>query len=210
MFAICRRSRHAGRWLSCRPSLSQAMSGPAARCRRIGCSPTPCSVGMAIFSGSRLRQAAMSSRDLATRRVPSLDQSPTADCADGAVGDSVEVEGNIVDLKTKPRKTGIRWSSSIVTCQGNIVKWTDSIPKCDKPSLARQCHLLWSELAPEPHCKRQCRMAFFLPQVELQAWRCGAIHIGRQSNTKFRAFRDDWIQQSDWRNRVLRRTEGPG
>jgi hypothetical protein len=48
----------------------------------------------------------------------------------------VEVEGNIVELKPNPNKAGHPLEFEHKDAAGNVVKWTDRIPKCDKPSLA--------------------------------------------------------------------------
>jgi hypothetical protein len=62
---------------------------------------------------------------------------PYADCAaDDARVIPVEVDGNIVDLRPNPDKPGQPLEFEHRDAAGNIVKWTKSIPKCDKPSLA--------------------------------------------------------------------------
>lgn len=48
----------------------------------------------------------------------------------------VEVEGNIVDLAPNPAKPGRPLEFQHRDLAGNIVKWTETIVKCDKPSLA--------------------------------------------------------------------------
>jgi hypothetical protein len=62
---------------------------------------------------------------------------PDPDCSDGAAKIlSTEVDGNIVDLKPNPSKPGGPLEFEHRDATGNLVKWTDSLPKCDKPSLA--------------------------------------------------------------------------
>jgi hypothetical protein len=62
---------------------------------------------------------------------------PDIDCASGAAKTfPLEVEGNIVDLKPNPGKTEHPLEFEHRDAAGNVVKWTDRIPKCDKPSLA--------------------------------------------------------------------------
>lgn len=62
---------------------------------------------------------------------------PDGDCASSAAKTiPLEVEGNFVDLKPNPGKTGHPLEFEHRDTAGNVVKWTDSIPKCDKPSLA--------------------------------------------------------------------------
>lgn len=60
---------------------------------------------------------------------------PDGNCADGAVT-AVEVEGNLIDLRPNPDKAGHPLEFAHRDIEGNVVKWTDSIPRCDKPSLA--------------------------------------------------------------------------
>ena len=61
---------------------------------------------------------------------------PYGDCRDGAKAIPVEVEGNIVDLKANLAKPRHPLEFEHRDATGRVVKWTDSIPKCDKPSLA--------------------------------------------------------------------------
>lgn len=62
---------------------------------------------------------------------------PDGDCGDDAAKSiAVEVEGNVVDLKPNPAKPGHPLEFEHRDAAGSIVKWTDSIPRCDKPSLA--------------------------------------------------------------------------
>lgn len=62
---------------------------------------------------------------------------PDGNCEDdGARALPVEVEGNIVELRPNPSKMGHPLEFAYTDALGNIVKWTDNIPKCDKPSLA--------------------------------------------------------------------------
>ena len=62
---------------------------------------------------------------------------PDADCAskDARVV-PLEVDGNIVDLRPNPDKPGHPLEFEHKDAAGNTVKWTASIPRCDKPSLA--------------------------------------------------------------------------
>ncbi|MBB5663865.1 hypothetical protein GGE68_002055 [Rhizobium leguminosarum] len=48
----------------------------------------------------------------------------------------VEVDGNRAELKRNPAKPGNPWEFEHRDFRGNIVKWTATIDKCDKPSLA--------------------------------------------------------------------------
>ena len=48
----------------------------------------------------------------------------------------VEVDGNIVDLRPNIGKAGHPLEFEHRDASGNIIKWTRSIPRCDKPSLA--------------------------------------------------------------------------
>ena len=62
---------------------------------------------------------------------------PKADCASPAARTfPLEVDGNIVDLVPNPDKPGGALEFQHRDVSGNVVKWTTSIPKCDKPSLA--------------------------------------------------------------------------
>ena len=62
---------------------------------------------------------------------------PDGNCADSAAKAlSVEVEGNIVELRPNLSKVGSPLEFAHRDAADNIVKWTDSIPRCDKPSLA--------------------------------------------------------------------------
>lgn len=62
---------------------------------------------------------------------------PHGDCAaDEAKVIPVEVDGNIVDLLPNPEKAGHPLEFKHRNASGEIVKWTTSVPRCDKPSLA--------------------------------------------------------------------------
>jgi hypothetical protein len=62
---------------------------------------------------------------------------PDGDCAaDSGKTIPLEVDGNIVDLKTNLAKPDHPLEFEHKDVTGNVVKWTDGIPKCDKPSLA--------------------------------------------------------------------------
>ena len=62
---------------------------------------------------------------------------PLADCAaDDARVIPIEVDGNIVDLRPNPNKDGHPLEFEHRDTAGKIAKWTKTIPKCDKPSLA--------------------------------------------------------------------------
>ena len=62
---------------------------------------------------------------------------PDIDCESGAAKTfPLEVEGNIVDLKPNPWKKEHPLEFEHRDAAGNVVKWTNRIPKCDKPSLA--------------------------------------------------------------------------
>jgi hypothetical protein len=47
-----------------------------------------------------------------------------------------EVEGNRIELKANPSKTGNPLEFEHKDVGGNVIKWTSSVDKCDKPSLA--------------------------------------------------------------------------
>jgi hypothetical protein len=62
---------------------------------------------------------------------------PDGDCAAASARTlPLEVDGNIVDLKPNPGKAGYPLEFEHRDPAGNVVKWTDGIPRCDKPSLA--------------------------------------------------------------------------
>lgn len=62
---------------------------------------------------------------------------PDGDClAPGAVSMPLEVDGNLVDLRPNPDKAGEPLEFQHRDPTGKIVRWTTSIPRCDKPSLA--------------------------------------------------------------------------
>jgi hypothetical protein len=62
---------------------------------------------------------------------------PDADCNDPAAKTlTLEIDGNIVDLKPNPAKPGNPLEFEHRNVWGDIVKWTHSIARCDKPSLA--------------------------------------------------------------------------
>jgi hypothetical protein len=62
---------------------------------------------------------------------------PHADCmASEATIVPVQVDGNIVDLRPNTEKSGHPLEFEHRDAAGNVVKWTEGIPKCDKPSLA--------------------------------------------------------------------------
>lgn len=62
---------------------------------------------------------------------------PDADCNDPAAKTlTLEIDGNIVDLKPNPDKPGNPLEFEHRNVWGDIVKWTHSIARCDKPSLA--------------------------------------------------------------------------
>ena len=62
---------------------------------------------------------------------------PDADCGNAnARIFPLEVDGNIVDLVPNPAKPGHPLEFQHRDFAGNVVKWTDRIEKCDKPSLA--------------------------------------------------------------------------
>src|SRR3546814_5708939 len=48
----------------------------------------------------------------------------------------LQVEGNAGDLKPNPAMAGRPLAFEHRDHSGTVVKWTDSVPKCDKPSLA--------------------------------------------------------------------------
>ncbi|MEK1930914.1 MAG: hypothetical protein AAAC47_14270, partial [Pararhizobium sp.] len=62
---------------------------------------------------------------------------PDGDCGgDTAKTIPLQIEGNIVDLKPHPGKAGHPLEFEHRSADGEIVKWTSSIARCDKPSLA--------------------------------------------------------------------------
>jgi hypothetical protein len=62
---------------------------------------------------------------------------PDGDC-NGPVARTIprEVDGNIVVLERNPTKPGQPLQFAHRDRAGNLVKWTDTLPRCDKPSLA--------------------------------------------------------------------------
>ncbi|MBB4570837.1 hypothetical protein [Rhizobium leucaenae] len=62
---------------------------------------------------------------------------PDGDCTD-AVAQVIplQIDGNVVDLKPNPAKPGNPLEFEHRDAAGAIVKWTDTIGRCDKPSLA--------------------------------------------------------------------------
>ena len=60
---------------------------------------------------------------------------PEANCAKG-VSIPIEVDGNIIDLRPNHNKLGQPLEFAHLDIGGRIVKWTEAIPRCDKPSLA--------------------------------------------------------------------------
>ena len=62
---------------------------------------------------------------------------PDGDCGDPhAKIIPREVEGNIVDLRPNPAKPGRPLEFEHRDANGEVVRWTTTLPKCDKPSLA--------------------------------------------------------------------------
>jgi hypothetical protein len=61
---------------------------------------------------------------------------PDADCGKGAATIRLEVDGNSVDLKPNPGKPGNPLEFEHRDAAGRLVKWTTTVPQCDKPSLA--------------------------------------------------------------------------
>ncbi len=62
---------------------------------------------------------------------------PEGDCSsENARVLPLQVDGNIVDLKPNPHKEGHPLEFEHRDAAGDIVKWTDGITQCDKPSLA--------------------------------------------------------------------------
>ncbi len=62
---------------------------------------------------------------------------PDVDCGDDAARTiPLEIDGNIVDLKPNPAKTGHPLEFEHRDTSGAVVKWTTEIAACDKPSLA--------------------------------------------------------------------------
>ena len=62
---------------------------------------------------------------------------PDADCSrQPAKTLPTEVDGNLVDLKPNPGKAGRPLEFEHRDTFGNLIKWTNNLPKCDKPSLA--------------------------------------------------------------------------
>ena len=135
MFAICRRSRHAGRWLSLptEPQPSDVRSGGSLQADRLFAD------AVQRWNGDIFWEPASASSNVVTRFGDEaravFGPIPDGNCADGAVG-AVEVEGKIIDFRPNPNKAGHPLEFAHRDIEGNIVKWTDSIPKCDKPSLA--------------------------------------------------------------------------
>ncbi|MEF0943832.1 hypothetical protein [Rhizobium sp. BR 362] len=62
---------------------------------------------------------------------------PDGDCTDGAAQTiPLQIDGNVVDLKPNPAKPGNPLEFEHRDAAGAVVKWTDTISRCDKPSLA--------------------------------------------------------------------------
>jgi hypothetical protein len=62
---------------------------------------------------------------------------PYGDCAaPGSRVMPVEVDGNVVDLRRNPSKPNHPLEFEHRDASGTVVKWTEGIPRCDKPSLA--------------------------------------------------------------------------
>lgn len=62
---------------------------------------------------------------------------PEGDCSnDDARTLTLQVDGNLVDLKPNPGKQGHPLEFEHRDAAGNVVKWTRAIAQCDKPSLA--------------------------------------------------------------------------
>ncbi len=62
---------------------------------------------------------------------------PEGDCSDSAARTiPLQIDGNIVDLKSNPGKAGHPLEFEHRDTAGNVVKWTSRIARCDKPSLA--------------------------------------------------------------------------
>ena len=62
---------------------------------------------------------------------------PDADCSDGSAKSMpLQVDGNVVDVKPNPNKAQHPLEFEHRDVDGNLVKWTGSVPRCDKPSLA--------------------------------------------------------------------------
>lgn len=61
---------------------------------------------------------------------------PRVDCGDGSgTTIPIEVEGNVVDLVRNTGKPGAPLEFRHRNFAGEVVKWTRSLPRCDKPSL---------------------------------------------------------------------------
>ncbi|WFU11997.1 hypothetical protein QA646_26855 (plasmid) [Rhizobium sp. CB3090] len=62
---------------------------------------------------------------------------PDGDCTDDVAQTiPLQIDGNVVDLKPNPAKPGNPLEFQHRDAAGSIVKWTDTIGRCDKPSLA--------------------------------------------------------------------------
>lgn len=93
------------------------------------------------WNGNYLWEPASASTDIITKLGDEaravFGPIPDADCGDAAARIiPLEIDGNIVDLKRDPTKTGSPLQFEHRDIADNIVGWTSEVARCDKPSLA--------------------------------------------------------------------------
>lgn len=113
---------------------------------------------------------------------------PEGNCADNAARSlPIEVEGNVVDLKPNLEKAGHPLEFEHKDAAGNVIKWTDSIPKCDKPSLAGNATYCGLSSRLNRVVRGSVEWLFFCRKstTDLEVWN---EPYWQQSNPKFRLF----------------------
>jgi len=113
---------------------------------------------------------------------------PEGNCADDAARFlPIEVEGNVVELKPNTEKTDHPLEFEHKDAAGNVIKWTDSIPKCDKPSLAGNATYCGLSSRLNRVVRGSVEWLFFCRKstTDLEVWN---DPYWQQSNPKFRLF----------------------